>query len=685
MTEELLAIFAAIPGPPDDPDTLYARCYSRPISGPLPAGEPGDLSAANATREGIDSGWRVEQAAGEGCVIAVKGGAVRMFRPGQYLTLRGPGAKVEAGEPIRVIASRGAADLQPGFYHALGGTVSGYAEFEDLVRIYWNIAAHGAVPLMAALTTDFNRFGVPFRFKCGQKPEIYERRDSAVLYFHRRYFPIAEQLIARSHAAVAPWMRDGVPLFTQPLAKGLGFAEDPGESFGKNRCAILSESMAATRGLQPLERLEDLRQRFDTRGLSLDQPWLNARQTGHRPPAPRPLLGAPADRSPSSSQSDHVEIAARLAGRLCRDAIWSGGLCNWTADRPTGNSASHAALIPQVYTGTSGIAMALARMADATGDPIFRTTAEGAIACALSRMPVKGCGFYTGGLGVLYAAAEIRGEVDCAAVLRQAATDRMALDIMTGSAGAIPALLSFHRRVGSDALLDLALQHGDLLIDESVRDDAGWSWNTIGGLPGQTGFSHGVSGIAWSLLELWQATGEMRFRDAALEALRFERSCFDPARGRWADFRSGDATYESVWCHGSAGIALTRLRAWELLADPVLLDEARAAIADSAAAMLTLDNFSLCHGTAGCGDVLLDAAQILDDTSLISAVEDAARRGIELYERPARTWPGGVHRAVETPDLMWGLAGIALFYLRLGQPQRTATVLLPAAQPVGKR
>jgi hypothetical protein len=279
MTKELLAIFAAMPGPPDDPATLYERCYSRSVLYQLEPGEPGDVAAANSTVAGYDDAWQIEQRADEGHVLARKGGAARMFRPGQYLTLRGPGARIEAGEAIRVIVCPGARDLQPGFYHALGETISDYEEFEDLVRIYWNIAAAGAAALMAGVAREFNRFGVPFRFKCGQRSEIYERRDSAILYIHRRYYPIAAQLVERLHAAAAPWMRDGTPLFARPLARGLALAEDPGSSFGKSRCAILSESMAATRGMDPTDRLEDLRGRFASRGLSLDAPWLNEGST----------------------------------------------------------------------------------------------------------------------------------------------------------------------------------------------------------------------------------------------------------------------------------------------------------------------------------------------------------------------------------------------------------------------
>ena len=377
---------------------------------------------------------------------------------------------------------------------------------------------------------------------------------------------------------------------------------------------------------------------------------------------------------------EYLEVAAQLGGRLCRDALWSGGVCNWTSDRPEGSGPTHVALVPQLYSGTAGVALTLELLARVTGDAIFRFTAEGAIACAISRLPA-GCGFYAGGMGILYAAAEIRGEVDAASVLRQAVPDPKLLDIIAGSAGAIPALLSFHRRTGGDALLEMAVRHGDLLLAEAVRDEAGWSWTTIAGVQGQTGFSHGTAGVGWSLLELWRATGETRFRTAAMEAFRFERSCFDAQRCNWPDFRGGEADFQSVWCHGSAGIGLSRVRAWQILHDAELLAESRVALDDVKRAIPSLENFSLCHGVAGCADLFIEASNILRDPGLLEVAVDAARWGIERYERPRRLWPGGMHRMTETPDLMWGIAGIAWFYLRVADAGATPTVLTPAGLP----
>ena len=74
---------------------------------------------------------------------------------------------------------------------------------------------------------------------------------------------------------------------------------------------------------------------------------------------------------------------------------------------------------------------------------------------------------------------------------------------------------------------------------------------------------------------------------------------------------------------------------------------------------------------------MIEASQVLDDASWLAGAEAAAQSGIERYERPRRPWPGGMHRAVETPDLMWGTAGIAWFCLRMADPGGGATVLVP--------
>ena len=373
----------------------------------------------------------------------------------------------------------------------------------------------------------------------------------------------------------------------------------------------------------------------------------------------------------------YLETAERIGARLCRDAIWHQGRCNWTSDFLDGEGIAHGALGPDLYDGTSGVALFLWRLASMTGERIFRLTAEAALRQAFDRMPVSGCGLYSGGMGAHFAAAEIHSDVDEGAALRQAEPDRSHLDAIDGSAGAIAALLSLYRKTTSARLLEAAIRHGDLLLAEAWRNADGWSWKTIAASRNLTGFSHGVSGIAWALLELFHVTGEDRFRAAALEAFRYERSCFNTAERNWPDFRGDPPDYPVYWCHGATGIGFCRLRAWQILNDPELLEEARIALQTVCDVARAPDNFSLCHGQAGNGDLLIYAGQVLGEEAWFTRAERVAQQGLQHFEQRRVPWPCGLAGANETPCLMLGLAGIGYFYLRLADPSRFPSVLLP--------
>jgi lantibiotic modifying enzyme len=177
------------------------------------------------------------------------------------------------------------------------------------------------------------------------------------------------------------------------------------------------------------------------------------------------------------------------------------------------------------------------------------------------------------------------------------------------------------------------------------------------------------------LLELHRVTGEHRFREAALEAFRYERNYFNPAEQNWPDFRGEQASYPVFWCHGAAGIGLCRLRAWQITGDADLLAEAQVALQTVERHSAALANFSLCHRRAGNADVLICASQVLGEESWLHAAEAIAQEGLERFERRRVPWPCGLPDANETPDLMLGLAGIGHFYLRLADPARIPSVL----------
>jgi lantibiotic modifying enzyme len=410
-----------------------------------------------------------------------------------------------------------------------------------------------------------------------------------------------------------------------------------------------------------------------------------------------------------SDREDFLATADAIGRRLCRDALWAGGRANWLgwSMEPVGGTfvPAYRSFGPDLYAGTSGIALFLAWLWRFTGDPVQRAAAEGAVRQAQAGAEEIDAavrrGFYAGVTGVAWALLEIGTALDREdwidwalgqlAGLRGAPAPDGGTDVISGSAGAIPALLDAARRSGREDLIDLAVDHGEHLLRRADRSPAGWSWDTMG-IPGQrnlTGHSHGTAGIACALLELHRATSEERYRAAALEALRYERACFDAERGNWPDFRRMDPAVDSppayvlAWCHGAPGIGLSRLRAWELLErDAQVLAEIEAALrvtAESLAGPVVPEqggSYCLCHGTGGNAELLLLAADRLGRPALREAAEAAGRAGIESFERAGLPWPCGLSRAGETPGLMLGLAGIGHFYLRLHAPAAVPSVLL---------
>jgi lantibiotic modifying enzyme len=405
-----------------------------------------------------------------------------------------------------------------------------------------------------------------------------------------------------------------------------------------------------------------------------------------------------------------LAASAAIGRRLCRDAVWCEGRCNWLgwATEPHGGQwvSAYRAMSAVVYDGAAGIGLFLARLASLTRDPIIATTAEGALAQALSAIDdlrqAGDYGFYSGLAGVAHisiASGEAleredilgRGKAAMAACA-ELAPHALRLDVINGSAGAIPALIDAAESFGREEFLKAAERQADHLAKIAARGEKGWSWDTLG-MPGQPhllGFAHGASGIAYALARAGRATGRRDLLDGAREALRYERAYFREAEGNWPDLRSfvpsgpsGEPACMIAWCHGAPGVGFARLALLPLLPDePSILNEAEIAVRTTAATLGQASpgagNFSLCHGDGGNADLLVLAADALKRPQLRAEAESAALRALERFEEARAPWPCGVPSAGESPNLFLGLAGIGYFFLRLYDSRAVPTILLPS-------
>lgn len=408
-----------------------------------------------------------------------------------------------------------------------------------------------------------------------------------------------------------------------------------------------------------------------------------------------------------------LEVADKIGRRLCRDALWAGDQCNWLgwAMMPNGRAwnLAYRAQPATLYDGTAGIALFLARLYRCTQDPLLKATLQGALNRSLAEAPAMTNGtrssIYNGLAGIAYTSIEAGQLLEHERLVSEGLSylhklgridpdSNNELDVCTGSAGTIQVLLNVAARFEPEreSLVAAARAHGERLIKQAVKTDAGWSWDTMPGNSREPllGYAHGTAGIACALLELSAATGDEQFKAAALEAFRYERAHFDATQRNWPDLRKSDQTgivpdpptFMVAWCHGAPGIALSRLRAYQLMEfDETLGTELQVAL------QTTVDfftnslayghgNYCLCHGAGGNAEVLLIAADVLGRPELRQSAETVGRNGSVLYHMTDSPWPCGVSVGVETPNLMLGLAGIGHFYLRLYDSVGVPSVLL---------
>jgi len=371
--------------------------------------------------------------------------------------------------------------------------------------------------------------------------------------------------------------------------------------------------------------------------------------------------------------------------------------------------AEYRALEASLYDGTAGVGLFLARLAVVTGDAAAHRTAVGAMRHAVARAqampPGRRDGFHAGSLGVAWAAAGaasllheeelLAGARTLPVVARPPSGPDRCPDVVLGGAGALIALLALADVLDEPTLVEDALATGEELIGRATVTRHGWSW----AIPGRRrrhhlcGLSHGAAGIGWALVELFDRTGDERFRVGATAAFAYERSWLDALSGTWPDLRIGGQRRGAArraaspalgtWCHGEGGIALTRLRAIDVPGMEACGDDAGVALEatrrDLAGALpYEIGDLTLCHGAAGAADVLLCGAATLGERSRDAAklAPQLGHLALERYGATGDRWPcdaaGGT-----TPALFRGISGIGWWFLRLHDREIPSPLTMP--------
>ncbi|MGC5583771.1 lanthionine synthetase LanC family protein [Ornithinimicrobium sp. W1665] len=272
-------------------------------------------------------------------------------------------------------------------------------------------------------------------------------------------------------------------------------------------------------------------------------------------------------------------------------------------------------------------------------------------------------------------------------------------DLTLGTAGVLLGAL-WGLRKGVPGSLDLADRAAGILLAEAEQEEVGLTWRMVpprhvdgpsGEMPN---LSHGVAGVATALalagceLERPDLLAAAEAGAAHLVSLADQVTpgltvpCTIRPRPREDD---GPAF---GWCHGSAGtsllfLALQRAGTAEVAARPPLVWHRRCLYAVRHSGVPARvrpgfwDNDGRCCGTAGVGEVFLDAWQRegrADDLGFAVRLADALLERA-VHDGPHTYWRFVEHRAADPllpPGVGWmqGAAGIAAHLFRVGRVLR---------------
>jgi type 2 lantibiotic biosynthesis protein LanM len=386
------------------------------------------------------------------------------------------------------------------------------------------------------------------------------------------------------------------------------------------------------------------------------------------PGEPAPFV--PPDASGAGGSAVLADAAIRIAERLRATALGgdAGDGPEWLSLNRSGDRYTIEPAGLGLASGVIGILVFLTELEVALGETRYRPLADGLLESLLDPDGVPDpedlAEFSIGGyedlgamLILIVRLHELRGESALLDTLKWLlpVIERNMLgdvpgDVITGLSGAALALLRMrHIRPVSDAVLsDLGTR-----IERAARRER----------PG-AGFGTGLSGYAYALAALGQATGEEQLLAAARRVLRDERGLLR------AGTRLG-------WADGLAGTLLARSAMLELASCAEWEPELRADI-DLVTALIrshrAVHDDSLGHGRLGAAEALCHAADLTKDEELRElageAVTGIARRVLAGQARTAL--PGGVW----SPALLSGGTGIGYGLLAACSPVVPSLLLI---------
>lgn len=426
--------------------------------------------------------------------------------------------------------------------------------------------------------------------------------------------------------------------------------------------------------------------------------------------------------APPCSDQGFMDAASAISHEIADRAMEQNGKHLWLSRKfdPMTHFLTIGPTDNGLYEGSAGIGLFFAAWEKMTGDkryhdlavncfqPLFELKEE--MERQKEKLPLS-LGFGTGLGGLAWALDQAGG------MLRENSLSKLALqllhgintqsmegdtgmDIMSGSAGTILTLLhSVGEEKKSDTgkepsgkpdeirerALALAVKCGEQLLSQRVSFEKRALWMSTYAPQPLTGYAHGAAGYAYALLKLYHATGDERFKNAAMAAIEYERSVYVPKAKNWPDFRvhreipKGETAFMGGWCAGAPGIGMARLLTLDTLDSPQIREEIENALTFTKAHLFLPDAPDhYCCGNSGRVDFLLQAGLRLNRPELCALARAGGSYMIHRAGDLGRyTFNGDINGPVFSPGLYTGLAGVGWTLMRLASSGTHGSLMGP--------
>ncbi|WP_028523374.1 lanthionine synthetase LanC family protein [Runella limosa] len=408
-----------------------------------------------------------------------------------------------------------------------------------------------------------------------------------------------------------------------------------------------------------------------------------------------------------------INEAIRIADKLIDKSIISEKGCFWEGISVGidnyGNTTYNLCENYSIYSGTSGIALFFIKIYNLTNDEKYLDILEKSgryLIYSYLNDENKNYTYLSGYLGVATTLLELSKVCKIDLFYEYAISIAISskdffnqnstpCEYLNGFSGVIIALLKIYDNTQDVRLLDSIDYTIEQLLAKARLSDIGIyfdeSYNVKKPL---CGISHGVSGVAFAFLELFNYFGNPAFSKMAQWCLDYEDNLFNSSINEWPDFRKVDSpqlmyekfkttdisyfykvNYMSAWCHGSPGILLTRIRAHQLGVRKYFSLFKKTL--DKYTIPIDLPSYTLCHGICGNAETYLFASEVFNSKKYRGVVTKILSKMIDEKDSFVHYKSGYDIQDYEDSSMFMGISGIGHFIIRYLTSSSTESILFP--------